>query len=145
MWHLALFVATISTLPYYQPPNHIVMQLSVFPYLLSYQQLSPVLIRLALGAVFVFWAYQGLRKSGSSNAFKTMSVVEGIIGILLVIGLWTQVATLIAAIGLAVSLIQKIRTKSFLTGGVNYTLILLVLAISLLVTGPGWWAFDYPL
>ena len=121
------------------------MQLSVFPYLLSYQQLSPVLIRLALGAIFIYWSYKGLRQSGASNTHKATSIIEGLVGVLLVVGLWTQVAALIAAVGLAILLIQKIRTKAFLTGGVNYTLILLILAISLLVTGPGWWAFDYPL
>ncbi len=119
--------------------------LSAFPYLLSYQQLSPVFIRLTLGAVMIYWAYKGLRDSTQSSTMKLMDSVEGLVGILLVIGLWTQVASLIAAVGFVVCIVQKIRTKTFLTSGVNYMLILLVLALSLLVTGPGWWAFDYPL
>ncbi len=121
------------------------MQLSVFPHLLSYQQLSPVLIRLAIGAVFIYWAYKDFRQTRTTGINKALAVLQGIVGILLVIGLWTQVAALVAAVSLVVVLIQKIRTRVFLNNGVNYTLILLVLALSLLVTGPGWWACDYPL
>lgn len=121
------------------------MTLSVFPYLLSFQQLSPVLIRLVLGAAILFWSYKGLRTISQSSAKKAFDVLEGLVGLLLLVGLWTQVAALIAAVSLAFYIVQQIRTKTFLIHGVNYTLILLVLAISLLVTGPGWWAFDYPL
>lgn len=121
------------------------MTLSVFPYLLSYQQLSPVLIRLALGAVLIFWSYKGLRGTSRSSTKMTLNISEGLVGLLLVVGLWTQVAALIAALGFAANIIEQVRTKKFLTDGLNYSLILLVLALSLLVTGPGWWAFDYPL
>ena len=125
------------------------LTLSVFPYILSYQQLSPVLIRLVLGAIMIYWAYTGLRATGTSGkqsgAQKGLDVLEGILGLMLVVGLWTQVAALILAVGFVVCIIQKIRTGTFLTSGVYYMLILLVLALSLLVTGPGWWAFDYPL
>ena len=119
--------------------------LSAFPTLLSYQQLSPLIIRLVLGIILLHWSYRGFRTGKQSGANKALNLAEGLIGLLLLIGLWTQVAALVATIGLAVCLIQKIRAKAFLTDGVNYTLILLVLAISLLVTGPGWIAFDYPL
>ena len=121
------------------------MQLSVFPYLLSFEQLSPVLIRLVLGAILAYWSYKGLRQKNTSSMNKLLAALEGVLGLLLILGLWTQVAALVAAVGLVVMIIQQIRTKSFMNNGVNYTLILLVLALSLLVTGPGWWAFDYPL
>ena len=119
--------------------------LSAFPYLLSFQQLSPVLIRLTLGGIMLYWGYKGLRDPKQSGQMKIADVLEILIGIAFVIGLWTQVAALVAAIGFIVCIVQKIRTKAFFTNGVNYMFILLVLALSLLVTGPGLFAFDYPL
>lgn len=119
--------------------------LSLFPSLLSWQEASPLVIRLVLGAVLIHWAYRGLRASGAAAQLKALAVVEGLAGIMLVVGLWTQLAALVAAIDLLVRLIGRIMKKSFLTDGVNYYLILLVLSLSLLVTGAGWLAFDLSL
>ncbi len=119
--------------------------LSAFPTLLSYNQLSPFLIRIALGAVFVYRAYKILRNTNSEAKLKAQGLVEGISGVLLVIGLWTQVAALVVIIDLLIRLVTKVRTKAFLTDGVNYYLVLLVMAISLIVTGAGWYGFDLPL
>ncbi len=119
--------------------------LSVFPSLLSLQLLSPLLIRLILGLVIIFEAYRVYSKRSISLQQKTLSIVEALSGILLIIGLWTQVAALFIVIDFIVRLAYKIKNKSFLTDGVNYYLILLVLAISLLFTGAGFLAFDMPL
>lgn len=107
--------------------------------------LAPFIIRITLGAVLVFWAYRGLKDSSQSAGKKVADVVEALVGVLLIIGLWTQAAAALATIGLFVCLIGKIRSKAFLTDGVNYSLILLVLAISLLFSGAGAFAFDLPL
>ena len=119
--------------------------LSLFPYLLSWSQLSPVLIRLALGFIFIFWSYRGLRGKDVSTGMNAVAGIECVAGVLLIIGLWTQAAALVAAIDLVIRLIERIRNKAFLTDGVNYYLLLLVMALSLMTTGPGFWAFDLPL
>ena len=119
--------------------------LSVFPSLLSYSQLSPFLIRIALGVIFIYWTYKILRNTNNEAKTKAIALIEGVAGVLLVIGLWTQVAALVAIIDLGIRLVQKIMKKSFLTDGVNYYLVLLVMAVSLIVTGAGWLAFDLPL
>lgn len=119
--------------------------LSLFPSLLSWNQLSPLIIRVVLGVVMFYWGYKGLRDKSTSGTKKLGNAGEAIIGILLVIGLWTQAAAGIAAIGLIVCIVGKIKSKAFLTDGVNYTLLLLVLALSLLVTGAGAFSFDLPL
>ena len=116
--------------------------LSLFPNFLSWSQVSPLLIRQALGAVVIYWSYRALRYSKTDTKEKITAVIEGLAGILLVIGLWTQLAAMVVAIDLIVRLVGRIMKKSFLTDGVNYYLILLVLALSLLVTGAGWMAFD---
>ena len=119
--------------------------LSIFPTLLSFTRLAPFMIRLALGLVFVFWAYKSYKGTKSSSKSKTIGTVEGIAGILLVIGMWTQLAALYAVIDLLVRLFDRFKNKAFLTDGVNYYLLLLVMALTLLVTGAGFLAFDLPL
>lgn len=119
--------------------------LSIFPSLLTWQLFAPLLMRLTLGTVIVFEAYRAYSKRSISLQQKILSLVEVLAGILLIIGLWTQVAALFIAIDLIIRLAYKIKSKKFLNDGVNYYLILLVMAISLLVTGAGFLAFDMPL
>lgn len=123
--------------------------LSVFPSLLSWTMLSPLIIRLALAAAIMYPAYILLRGRGETKPFgssaKPVAALELLFGILLIVGLWTQVAALVIAIDLIVRLAFKIRDRKFLTDGINYYLILLILSLSLLVTGAGFCAFDLPL
>ncbi|MCL5781776.1 MAG: hypothetical protein M1459_00195 [Patescibacteria group bacterium] len=119
--------------------------LSVFPTFLSYQQLSPFILRIVLGAVFLFWAYRQIRKHDKNKVKLIQGIVEGIAGILFIVGLFTQAVALVSAIYLIICIFERINRKAFLTDGVNYYLILLAISISLLVTGAGWWAFDLPL
>lgn len=119
--------------------------LSLFPSLLSWSQLSPFFIRLVLGLVFIFWAYKSFKNKSLSTPEKVFGYLEAIAGILLIIGLWVQGAALFACIKLIVCLIGKIRRKQFLTDGINYYALLLVMAISLLLTGAGFFGFDLPL
>lgn len=116
--------------------------LSVFPSLLTWSQLSPFLIRLTLGAVFVFWTYGVFKRK---PADKIIGIIGGIAGILLVIGLYTQIAALVATLIMLVCLVEKIKKSLFFNDGVNYYFLLLIMALSLLFTGAGFWAFDLPL
>lgn len=115
---------------------------STFPTLLAFSEVSPFLIRLALGAVLIYWCVGRFRKPNKSKKDYIYSIADLILGILIIIGLWTQVAVILVGLDLIWRIIEKVRTKSFLTQGVNYYLILLVLCLSLLVTGAGWLAFD---
>jgi uncharacterized membrane protein YphA (DoxX/SURF4 family) len=74
-----------------------------------------------------------------------ISLAEGIASLFIIIGLFTQVAVAIIIIDLLVRLVIKIRNKAFFSDGVNYYFIILILAISLLLTGPGFLAFDLPI
>ena len=116
--------------------------LSLFPTFLSWNQASPFLIRLVLAGILIHWGYKRIFNKGLASKSKAVGVLDVILGILFLIGLWTQVAAVIFIIDLLIRTIKKITEKAFLSDGVNYYLILLVLAISLLVTGAGWWAFD---
>ena len=119
--------------------------LSLFPSLLSWNQLSPFLIRLCLGITLIFLKYKTFKKSGATSKEKVVSVIEFISAILILIGLWTQLAAIVIAIDMIIRLLDKAKSRAFLTDGVNYYLILFVLAISLALTGAGFFAFDMPL
>ena len=119
--------------------------LSLFPQLLSWSQISPFLIRIALGVVFVYWAYVEFRHNKRNAYWKLLGLVELATGVLLVIGLWAQLAAAVAAIDLIIRLIERATKRAFLTDGVNYYLLLLIMALSILVTGAGLWGFDFSL
>ena len=119
--------------------------LSAFPSLLSYNQIAPLLLRIILGAVFLYWAFKTLKFTDSSIEKKALGLIETLCGVMLVIGLWTQVAAIVAFIDLLIRTISRITKKSFLTNGVNYYLVLLVVAFSIIVLGAGWYSFDLPL
>lgn len=119
--------------------------LSLFPSLLTWQLVSPLLIRLVLAAVLIHWAYKEIRNPVATVHAKGLCIIEGAAGVLLLAGLYTQGAALVATIDLFLRLIGRVTRKAFLTDGVNYYLILLIMAVSLLFTGPGFLAFDLPL
>ena len=122
--------------------------LSIFPSLLSWQLISPLIIRLTLASVLIFWSYRSLskgKKHNQSTNQKAVRLIESICGLLLFIGLWTQVAALIIIIDLAIRIYKKYTEKALFTDGINYYILLLVFAISLLFTGPGFIAFDFAL
>jgi len=118
--------------------------LSLFPNLLVFQGFAPLLLRLTLGIIFVFWAYRKIRNKKDKGPLS-LALLHAVVGILLIIGLFTQAAALISLIIFAFGLIQKMKDRAFLTDGVNYYFILFIISFSLLLTGPGLFAFDLPL
>jgi uncharacterized membrane protein YphA (DoxX/SURF4 family) len=121
--------------------------LSLFPYLLSYQQLAPFLIRIVLGVTLAYFGYHKILGKGQSSGSNSAVYgwIEIVIAVFLVIGLWTQLAAMLNAVILVIKLGWKIKEKKFLTDGINYYILLLVMAISLIFTGAGAFAIDYPL
>ncbi|MEI8327510.1 MAG: DoxX family protein [Candidatus Taylorbacteria bacterium] len=119
--------------------------LSAFPTLLSYSRFSSLLIRFILSIIFIAYAYRTFRDPEARIPQKFVGLIEGVAGVLLLIGLWTQVAALVIIVDMVMCLIVKFRSRAFLSDGVNYYILLLVMAISLLITGAGWLAFDLPL
>lgn len=122
--------------------------LSIFPSLLSWQLVSPLIIRLTLASILIFWSYRSFAKYKKEEPDinkKVVRLIESLCGLLLIVGLWTQLVALIIIIDLIIRLYNKYTDKALFTDGINYYLILLVLAISLLFTGPGFIAFDLSL
>ncbi|MDB5259699.1 MAG: hypothetical protein JWO73_907 [Candidatus Taylorbacteria bacterium] len=122
---------------------------SIFPAFFTYGLIAPLLLRLVLGAVLALWGLKNVQKKTAEGKAETQTLVLGIVdlvsGVLLIIGLFTQAAALVAVILLGVKLVNKATSKALFTDGVNYYFILFVIAISILFSGAGFLAFDLPL
>ncbi len=104
--------------------------LSLFPELLFLAPLSAVLIRLAAACTF---GYIATRRLNDPSLIRGLGIVEGLVAVLLFIGLYTQAA---AIVGCVLALLHlgfphiRMMPKS--------TIILVaIMCVSLLVTGPG--------
>ena len=113
----------------------------------TYDQAAPFILRLILGITLAYFGYRKIQKRGKSSGSNTIiyGAIEILVAIFLIIGLFTQLAAMINAVILIIKLGYKIRDKAFLSDGINYYILLLVIALSVIVLGPGWFAFDLPL
>ena len=132
--------------------------LSLFPQLLTLEQLAPFILRLALGVIFIAHGYPKLftQFSGTAQFFESVGIkpakfwvfvvgaVEFFGGILLVAGFLTQPAAFLLAVNMLVA-IWKLKFKQGLVGGYEFDLALLAVALALLVLGPGAFSLDLPL
>jgi uncharacterized membrane protein YphA (DoxX/SURF4 family) len=118
--------------------------LSLFPSLLTYQEAAPLIIRVVLGATLAHFGYVKIMRRGTSPGSNSVmyGIVEVSIALLLIIGLFTQLAALLNIVILVIKLGFKVKERAFLTSGVNYYILLLAMSLSLLVLGPGFWAID---
>jgi putative oxidoreductase len=133
--------------------------LNPFPDLLTYSTFGPFVLRLVLGLIFIDLGVLKFRAEKQSwiNTFKSLSlkpaehlvtlyaVLEILGGILLVLGLWTQVAALAFVIFTGIELYIEWTEGAVLKRNITFYVLLFVIALSLLVTGAGAFAFDLPL
>ncbi len=125
--------------------------LNLFPDLLTYELLSPLLLRVALGFVFINLGYLELTKEEKrwERTFETLKLKPGRLwskafgllemagGVLLIIGLYTQGAALFFAFtSLAEAYIER-RTPAVLKRNLVFYIFLFIISISLLLTGAG--------
>lgn len=132
--------------------------LTLFPQLLFLTPLAVALLRVVLG-IFVFliaWqtatrrmemAQVRLPLIGRAPAWLIWIAACGfaVVGGLLIIGAWTQIAALLAALGsLKLAILSRIYPP-YATLSTSTYLLLFVISIALVVTGAGIFAFDLPL
>lgn len=120
---------------------------SLFPDLFSYSMLGVFAVRAILGCTLLTLGIHEIkrRNTESSRLVLYSGILKSLAGALILIGLGTQVGALIAIVILAIHIALKVKNKQFLSDGINYYVILFVLACSILVLGPGAFAFDLPL
>ncbi len=133
--------------------------LSVFPEFLNYGLLSPFLLRIALAIFIVFFGIIRFKRQKGAEVSNTAPQVAGlnfkkdsmlgigefVIGIFLAIGLLTQVAAILSLPILLVEWKERKNVSSRL--GLEYSSFILAaaVALSLLFSGAGFFAFDLPL
>ena len=136
---------------------------SVHGYAHRYRAWGPVVLRVVLGVILavhgsqkLFGAFEGPGIDGTVMFFSTLGIapaafwawvvalVEFAGGILLIFGALTSVAAVLIAINMTVALVTVHWERGFFVGqgGYEFVLILIAVAISLLITGPGKFAVD---
>lgn len=131
--------------------------LSVFPQLLFLSPVSATLLRLAAGAMFLYLSYYhysnrqraaaelGMLVGMSMPLLVLYALVELLVAISLILGLWTQVSALVG-LGIAAKILfVRNRLKELKPlSSLSYALLGLI-CLSLVMTGAGAFAFDLPL
>lgn len=111
---------------------------SIFPDLFFLSFLAVVILRAAVAVLFLFDA----RKLWKEKRWKYLSMASGVCGILIAVGLFTQVAVVAAGVQ---AILSFKRAKSESVFGTRATLLLtLAILTFLLINGPGGLAFDLP-
>jgi uncharacterized membrane protein YphA (DoxX/SURF4 family) len=133
--------------------------LNTFPSLLSYSPLGPFILRVVLGFILIdlgFLKFRGERtqwvqvfsayKLRPAHLFVSLyGAVEIVGGVLLLIGLYTQIAALVFVVLNAIELYIEYSEGNVLKRDLVFYVLVLAIALSLLFTGAGAYAKDIPL
>ncbi len=114
--------------------------LSLFPEILFLAPFAVVLTRIALATTLAISAWKHLSNESGDRA-QILAVLEIIAALAIAAGVWTQAAGIAASFILIATLaFPRLRYHALGT-----TLLALVMALSLIVTGAGILSFDLPL
>ncbi len=133
--------------------------LTVFPDLLTYGLIAPFILRVSLGLVLIYFSYLKFRKERFEKIVffdslgmkpgvfyvNTIGGIELIGGILLVVGAYTQIAAMGAALIMLAATFIKWRRPQSLRNDIEFYILLFVVALSLVFLGAGFFAIDLPL
>ena len=121
--------------------------LSLWPELFSFALVAPLLLRLALGGIFLTAGWRELLRPGQPPlGLKRLTGLGHLaIGGLLFIGLWTQLATALAAVEILFYLGDNLWRRHPSPRPLGYLFLMLTASLALLFLGPGFLAFDLPL
>lgn len=114
--------------------------LSIFPQLFTYVLLAPFLLRITVGILRLFAGLERYKKE-----YKWLSVFYIISSLLIIVGLYTQIAVLVAIVCVKFDYWTEKKLGSVSREKKALTILMIVILISLLFTGPGFLAFDLPL
>lgn len=127
--------------------------LSLLPGLLDFSSFAPILLRLALGGTFLGYGLSELIKPRylptgvgiSPKLARLIGLWESLLGSLLIIGLFTQIVALLMGLELLGYLFLRLKDKTKMPLPIDHLLVMLAIAVSLMLLGPGLIAFDLPL
>lgn len=129
-----------------------------FPILLDFALLAPFLLRVIVGLIYIDLGYLKLRRENErwETLMKTflglggfavtlVAFVEMLLGLLLILGLYTQVAALVLALLAFANAYLESKNDAFVKRDIVFHVMLFTMAVSLLFLGAGFLAFDLPL
>lgn len=117
--------------------------LSLFPQILFLAPLGLTLIRVALAVLMVYDAFYLYSHKDVRHQVAALCAV--LVAVLFFVGAWTQLAALAFAISFVIFLVYPYPNKSF-SGLPRSTIALaVVMALVLVISGAGAFAFDLPL
>lgn len=112
--------------------------LSIFPKMLNYGIIAPTIIRLAILVAVLGTLYQKKKVFNSPQIHTVAPIIaEAILGICVLLGAYTQIASILLAILFIIKACKK--------DAVTLHIILAIISISLLFSGAGFLAVDLPL
>lgn len=119
--------------------------LSIFPDLLFLgPSISPLILRIIVGLFIIY-----LAKERKNKEYNYMYIVNGIVGVVLFLGLYTQIAVILGLVLIKIDFyLNYWKSRSLTPISVEkYFLYFFagVILASLLFTGPGGFSFDLPL
>lgn len=118
--------------------------LSIFPELLSFGFFAPLLLRVTLG---FFVLYLGLKRY--KGEYKWSSAIYFAISLMLVLGWFTQAISILGVALLKFDFYndywKKMGAREISPEKYFLYAMAIFISLSLLLTGPGAFAFDYPL
>ena len=133
---------------------------STFPSLLDFSFLATTVLRVTLGFIFIWFAYSKFFKERHARIaffeklglrparvyFYTINSLEGLAGVLLVVGAYTQIAAIITGVLMTLAVVIKWRKPSALPyNTIEFYILLAVVSFMLVFFGAGALAFDLPL
>ncbi|MFA6269638.1 MAG: DoxX family protein [Candidatus Paceibacterota bacterium] len=133
--------------------------LNTFPDLLTYSLLSPFILRVVIGLIFVdlgVLLFKGekarwltslsvLKVPRPEMAIKVFGVIEVVGGAMLILGFYTQMTALILALFTFAESYIEYKEPGILKRNLVFYVMLLAILISLLLSGAGAFAIDLPL
>jgi len=133
--------------------------LNVFPELLSFSFLAPMILRIVLGVItlnlgLLKWKtererwnlfFKGFGATESGVFVTLFALIEIIGGVALILGLYTQMAALIFAVIGFVEIYAEYKESALVKRNITFYILLFAIALSLLFTGAGAYSLDLPL
>lgn len=116
--------------------------LSIFPDLLTFGLIAPLLLRVIAGFIFIHLGYKKVHKNKYSWIIPYAEIIGGIF---LILGLFTQAVALILSFFILYTMYKKIRQPNLHNNSIEFFILLLTVLLSLLFLGAGFFAIDLPI
>ncbi len=113
--------------------------LALLPQILFLGTFAATLIRVVLALMFAFNAWSNVSKP--DTVVRGYALLEIAVAAALIVGAWTQAVAILGCVMLGIALVFA----QFRVWPRSTVVLMFVMALTLVVTGPGAFAFDLPL